>query len=139
MTLLFLAEAEIHGSVPRQGLGRLSVGPQSFCVVPHNHAPLLASGTEQDSRRSRTESAYVTGAFNANQGKRPDLDDLPIASKRIGPPGRARPSDIPFRPELGESTVSPVNRTTSRRPAGHCVHHESDAPFWRTRAFLLER
>jgi hypothetical protein len=129
MTLLFLAEAEIHGSVPRQGLGRLSVGPQSFCVVPHNHAPLLASGTEQDSRRSRTESACVTGAFNANQGKRPDLDDLLIASKKGWRPGRARLRDIPFRPELRESTVSPVNRTTPRRSDAQAVYHESDAPF----------
>jgi len=49
--------------------------PQSFCVVPYNHAPLLefslpALGTEQDSRRARgLKSACLTGAFSANQRK----------------------------------------------------------------------
>jgi len=38
-------------------------------------------------------------------------------------------SDISFRPELGEGTLSPVNRTTPRRAAGHAAYHESAAPF----------
>jgi hypothetical protein len=40
--------------------------------------------------------------------------------------GWARPTDIPFHPELGQSTLSPVNRTTPRRPAGHAVCHQSE-------------
>lgn len=55
--------------------------------------------------------------------------EAPVGEGEVGPLGWARPSHIPFRQELGESILSPVNRTTPRRPPGHAAYHESDAPF----------
>ena len=55
--------------------GRFITGPPSFCAVPRNRAPLLefsllALGTVRDSRCTRgLKSAFLTGAFSANQRK----------------------------------------------------------------------
>jgi hypothetical protein len=76
--------------------GRPQAGPPSFCVVPHNRAPLLefsllASGTEQDSRRTRgPKSACLTGAFSANQRKPSNRYGLLIVGQAQGAKLRAR-------------------------------------------------
>ena len=50
-------------------------------------------------------------------------------SEATGSKIRERSQPTRFRRALGESTLSPVNRTWPRRRAEHAIHHDSDAPF----------
>src|SRR4029453_240643 len=107
--------------------------PQSFCVVPHNRASrhrfsLLALGTEQDSRRARgLKPACLTGAFSANQRKRPD-------PRR--PPDRIEKG---LAPRLGSTPRHPVSSGSRREYLIACEPYHATQTGWPRRLPRIRR
>jgi hypothetical protein len=93
--------------------------PQLFCIVLCNRASLcelslLASRTQQDSRRTRgLKPACFMGAFSANQRKPGNADKFLIVS-RVGNP-RNRVVEAVIDPRYAQE-LSSSHRSDRRRP-----------------------